>query len=129
MQKNYRYLDVFCPWTGETVDVSPHRAARWTGKTVRTAQRWAGGGTISDADMAALRFGALGLLPDDRWRDFRLRGGALLHVDTGERWTPEELRASWVLFQQAADHRRMMRRQRAPVLELRPGGLPLRRAL
>lgn len=129
MTKNYQWILLADDYSGETMEVPVRAAARYTGRSVTTARRWAAGAPIGRRDLALLRFHALGVIDHPEWRRFRLRGGALVDVDTGESWTADQLRASWVLFQQAVDYRRLMRRQRAPVLELHPGGRRLRRAL
>ncbi|WP_101675639.1 hypothetical protein [Alloalcanivorax mobilis] len=120
MRKQYQAVRVECPWTGETAHLSPWHAAKFTGRSVRTAQRWAAGARPAPADLAALRLHALGIIPDDRWHHFRLRRGMLVHLDTNETWTPEQLRTSWALFQMAADYRALRRRPAAPVLHLAP---------
>lgn len=129
MTKNYQWILLADDYSGETMDLHVCWAARYTGRSVTTARRWAAGAPISRRDLALLRFHALGVIDHPDWRRFRLRGGALVDVDTGETWTAEQLRASWILFQQAADYRRLTRRRRAPVLELHPGGRRFRRAL
>ena len=129
MRKKYEYLEIICPWTGETAQISPRNAALWTGRTLRTAQRWAAGATISRSDLALLRFYSMGVIDHPAWRRFRLRGDALECISTGDVWTPQQIEASWILFQQARDYRIMMQRQRAQVLRLHTGGRRWRRAL
>lgn len=41
-----------------------------------------------------------GVLPGDEWRHFRIRGGVLENVESGETWTPLQLRSAWISFQQ-----------------------------
>lgn len=125
MPKQSHYLRVNCPWTSETLPISAHMAARYTGRSLRTAYRWAAGtGRPSPAEQAQIRAHTLGILHDNDWNDFRLRGGLLVHLPTGECWSPEQLRATWVMIQEIAALRAAMRKLRerpaAPVLRLAP---------
>lgn len=106
MQKRFKTVPVSCPLTGHQRDVSPIFAARITGRSLRTAQRWAAGSRIDGAASQLLALRVFGVLPGDAWHDFRLRGDRLENVVTGETWAPWELRAGWVMFQELRERRR-----------------------
>lgn len=106
MEKRFKAVTVVCPITGHERHVSPRYAARITGRSPRTAQRWANGSAMDKASSDILAMRVFGVLPGDEWRHFRIRGGILENVETGETWTPLQLRSAWVSFQQLQEFQR-----------------------
>ena len=106
MRKRFKTVDVICPLTGQHKEVSARFAARVTGRSLRTAQRWANGSRIDNAAHQALVMRVFGVLPGDAWRDFRLCGDRLENVATGETWTPQQLAGVWISLQQLREYRR-----------------------
>lgn len=106
MQKRFKSVSVVCPITGQAVAVSPRWAARITGRSLRTAQRWANGANMDHAARDVLAMRVFGVLHGNEWQAFRLRGGILENVETGETWTPQQLRGAWVSFQQLREYQR-----------------------
>ena len=106
MNKRFKNVPTVCPYTGIVRTVSPRFAALITGRSLRTAQRWANGGRMDTASRDVLAMRVFGVLPGDAWRDFRLRGDFLENVATGETWTPSQLQAAWISFQQLREYRR-----------------------
>lgn len=100
MKKRFKAVTVVCPLTGHSRSISPRFAALVTGRSLRTAQRWANGAQPDTAAYQALAMRVFGVLPGDAWHDFRLRGDQLENVATGETWKPWQLRAAWVMFQE-----------------------------
>jgi len=106
MNKRFNAVTVVCPLTGQHRSVSPRWAARITGRSVRTAQRWANGGKMDKAANDVLAMRVFGVLPGVEWAAFRLRGGMLENIETGETWTPLQLRAAWLWLQQLQEYQR-----------------------
>jgi len=106
MNKRFNQVSITCPRTGHRRAISPAHAARFTGRSLRTAQRWANGSRIDAAASQVLALRVFGVLPGDAWHDFRLIGDRLHNIHTGEAWQPWELRAGWVLFQELRERRR-----------------------
>jgi len=107
MKKRFKTVTIICPITGHSRDVSPRFAAQVTGRSLRTAQRWANGARPDPAAYQMLAMRVFGVLPGDAWQDFRLRGDRLENVTTGETWRPWQLRAAWVMFQELGELRRL----------------------
>jgi len=107
MQKRFKAVTVICPLTGHSRDVSPRYAAKITGRSLRTAQRWANGARMDKASYQFLALRVFGVLPGSAWHDFRLRGDMLENVTTGETWRPWQLRAAWAMFQEIGELRRL----------------------
>lgn len=112
MSKRFKTVTVVCPHTGHERDVSPRWAAAITGRSTRTAQRWAAGGRMDTAARALLAMRVFGVLPGDEWRHFRLRGGMLENIETGETWTPLQLRAVWITNQQLMEFQRQASKEK-----------------
>lgn len=83
----------------EWLDLPARWAADYTGRTLRTALRWAAGARIDAACLAILQARALGCLPDPAWQHWRLRGGVLVDLATGEHWEPWQLRSAHLAHQ------------------------------
>ena len=96
------WLDIWCPVTGETVQITAQQAATTTGRTLSTARRWCSGAPVRAGDLFLLRARWLGLLHDPAWHRFRLRGGLLLDTDSGETWQPHNLRAALIAHGRAS---------------------------
>lgn len=118
MKKRFKSVDVVCPLTGHSVAVSPRWASRITGRSLRTAQRWANGSRMDKAARELLALRVFGVLPGAAWKAFRLRGDCLENIETGETWTPNQLRGAWVAFQQLQDTRRTATKKPALVAGL-----------
>lgn len=102
MQKeSIKTVDIWCPYTGETLDITPGMAAAITGRAIQTCRRWAAGRPIPPPDLHLLRFRVLGLLDHPDWSHFRLQGGFLRDLDTGEAWRPYHLRTALLQHQRA----------------------------
>jgi len=108
MNNNSRSVAIFCPATGRQVNVSPRWAAMTTGRHLRTAQRWAAGYRMDKASEQLLQIRLFGVLPWGAWSAFRIHEQMIENVETGETWTPQQLRSSWVTFQQLREYKRMV---------------------
>lgn len=106
MRKRFKSVCVVCPLTGHSREVSPRFAARITGRSTRTAQRWANGENMDKAAREILAMRVFGVLPGSEWSSFRLRGGMLENIETGETWTPIQLRSAWICYQQLSEYQR-----------------------
>lgn len=106
MSKNSNRIELLCPMTGALLAVSPQWAAAVTGRSVRTAQRWAMGRKMDKASRDLLVIHAFGVMPGDAWRNFRIRADRLENLETGETWTPMQLRATWISLQQLGEYKR-----------------------
>lgn len=106
MNNRFKKVSATCPYTGITRTVSPRFAALVTGRSLRTAQRWANGGNMDTAAREVLRLRVFGVLPGDAWRDFRLRGDFLENVASGETWTPAQLHTAWISWQLLREYQR-----------------------
>lgn len=115
MKKRFKQVAIACPATGQEVTVSPRWASRITGRSVRTAQRWASGGRMDKASTQLLQMRIFGVIPWGDWAAFRVRDQILENVETGETWTPYQLRSAWVLFQKLREYERTTN-SRPPIL-------------
>lgn len=106
MQKRFKAVLVSCPLTGHQREVSPGFAARITGRSLRTAQRWTAGARMDKASRQLLQMRVFGVIPWGAWQSFRVRDSFIENVDTGETWTPEQLRGAWIRFQQLREYQR-----------------------
>lgn len=106
IKKSEKWLDIFCPVTGECLDISPQKAARLTGRSLPTVRKWAERRQIPTAEQHLLRGLVLGMISDDpNWSDFRIRNGRLTNIRSGENWSHIDL-SDTLWWRQLADESR-----------------------
>lgn len=112
MPKRSNVIEVRDPVTNGITPVSPQRAARLTGVTVRTAERWAAGSPMPEPSRRLLTILALGLMPHRDWWAYRVHGSALRHLETGITVTPGEIQGVYAAWAEADALRRKLREGR-----------------
>lgn len=108
MKNQYKKIILFCPRTGTPAAVSVAEAAAITGRSLRTAQRWARTQDIEPPSLRLLHIHAFGWLPWPQWDGWRVRGSTLYHEADHNSywWDSERLRAWWLQVQQLQHYRR-----------------------
>ena len=112
-KQSYKWLTVHDPFTLEPADIPPGYAARRLGVTPSTTRRWAESG-IPEPHARHLAALVHGVLPDPAWHQFRAIGGCLVNMETGEKFTPADLKSVYLAHQQVAALRERLREMQRP---------------
>ncbi|WP_144401630.1 hypothetical protein [Isoalcanivorax pacificus] len=112
MKIEYKRIRLECQKTGLYGSISIRKAAEVTGRSVRTAHRWADTGNIEPPSLRLLEMHVFGWLPFPEWDGWRINGDTLFEHRAHHSywWDRSRLEGWWFLRQFADDWRRELQR-------------------
>lgn len=117
-KKTTRWIKIWSTDGKECRDFTDEAVVKATGYSLINVRRWADGAPIPEPARQLLAMTMLGCLPDKAWQCWRVSGGHLYNIQTGDDYEENNLDwASWVALQ-FADYRGQIRMLEARNVQL-----------